>query len=519
MRKKFFFLLFFVSTLVVDAKDFSVASYNVENLFDLQKDGTEYEEYTPNTKLWNKTSLNKKLDNIAQVLRDLDADIVALQEIETQKALENLLHRVPNYKYYKFIKKETSSVGVALISKFPIMKSSAIDVDKFDKNSRDILKATVLIDQKEFIIYVNHWRSKRAVESKRIIYATALNKDIKSLPKNKDYIIAGDLNSNYNEYHTFKFDNNLNDTSGITGINQILNTTIEQNFVKKATMCEYPQKVHYNLWFELKTKDRFSSIYKMEQQTPDNILLPRALFDKKGISYIDKSFYVFNPPYLYKGDYLNRWNIYKAQGYSDHLPIVAKFSTSLQNYDFVTQQKLQVIDTLYNFEQISDFDLEEIVVIYKNKKIAIVKHLDQTLSQRAIVIFNPPAELEVGGVYNFTVEALEVYNGLKEIKTISNIEKLKKIKEYTQYYTDGNMIDLFAYEYQNFIITNLKGIYKKGYLHYPKNKQFSRIKVYFKKDIKRPKDGDRLSIKSGHLGIYKTKVQIVLHSVKDYTVN
>ena len=80
-------------------------------------------------------------------------------------------------------------------------------MNKSNKYSRDILKVKLLVNNKPLIIYVNHWRSKRAAESKRIKYALALKRDIDK-QKNNDYIILGDLNSNYNEYQTFQYDKN-----------------------------------------------------------------------------------------------------------------------------------------------------------------------------------------------------------------------------------------------------------------------------------------------------------------------
>ncbi|KIM08523.1 MAG: hypothetical protein KU28_03795 [Sulfurovum sp. PC08-66] len=68
------------------ATEFKVASYNVENLFDLVNNGSEYDEYIPNRNGWDKSALNKKLNNIAQVICDLNADTVALQEIENINA-------------------------------------------------------------------------------------------------------------------------------------------------------------------------------------------------------------------------------------------------------------------------------------------------------------------------------------------------------------------------------------------------------------------------------------------------
>ena len=40
--------------------------------------------------------------------------------------------------------------------------------------------------------------------------------------------------------------------------------------------------------------------YKNQNNTPDDILIPVALFDNKKLSYVLKSFNVFKPDFLYK---------------------------------------------------------------------------------------------------------------------------------------------------------------------------------------------------------------------------
>ena len=80
---KIFFLLFLVINL--NANTFTIASYNVENLFDLNNDETEYNEFKPNTKSnWNEKSFNVKLENLTKVINEVNADIIALQEIENR---------------------------------------------------------------------------------------------------------------------------------------------------------------------------------------------------------------------------------------------------------------------------------------------------------------------------------------------------------------------------------------------------------------------------------------------------
>jgi len=89
------FLLFILPFLLC-AKPFKVASYNVENLFDAAYQGTEYEEYIPGRHNWTKRMAQIKLDRTAEVICDLDADIIALQEVENESvfnALQSLQQR------------------------------------------------------------------------------------------------------------------------------------------------------------------------------------------------------------------------------------------------------------------------------------------------------------------------------------------------------------------------------------------------------------------------------------------
>ena len=259
--KKLFFLPLFILSLC--AQDFKIASYNVENIFDLKYDGTEYKEYIPNTNTnWNKKTYKVKLKNISKVINKLDADIIALQEIESREALQDLLYYLLKYKYFSFVKNDKSAIGIAILSKFEILETNKIIIKTNKKYARPIQKSKIKIDDKIITIYNNHWPSKRASESHRIEYALTLQNHLTKHQKEEDYILLGDFNSNYNEYQSFKQDKKLNDSYGITGINQVLNTTLNKNFVIKNSIQSYDKTVHYNLWLEKEYQNRFSYKYK-----------------------------------------------------------------------------------------------------------------------------------------------------------------------------------------------------------------------------------------------------------------
>ena len=132
----------------------------------------------------------------------------------------------------------------------------------------------------------------------------------------------------------------LNNTDGITGINQVLNTSFNKKHITYDDVLKIQKKVHFNLWLDLQIKDRFSSKFRNQNNTPDNIIISPALLDTKRISYIHKSFKVFKPKYLYKNKQVQRWKmknrIHQGYGYSDHLPI---YANSLQIKRIETQLK------------------------------------------------------------------------------------------------------------------------------------------------------------------------------------
>ena len=320
------------------AKTFKIASYNVENLFDLTRDGAEYTAYIPNTCYgWSKDIFDTKITNISKVIKGLNADIIALQEVESERALLALRKKLKEFGlYYPWLDladAKATAVKCAVLSKFPIIKKEEIQVDS--EFARNILKIKVDIDGRCLIIFINHWKSKRGPESLRILYAEALVKEVEKLNENADFVLIGDFNSNYNEYRTFRNSRRLNDTFGVTGINHVLRTVIDSKLVTERILTRQPDNTYlYNLWLEIRKKSRWSTIFWKYKNSPDNIIVSKGLYDEKGISYLDNSFNKFAPAYLFKEKRVYRWQRGKkgkgrhlGRGYSDHLPVFAYFST------------------------------------------------------------------------------------------------------------------------------------------------------------------------------------------------
>ncbi len=332
------FLCFLIFPAPLEALTFKVASYNVENLFDMHKDGMEYSAYLPDNHYgWNREMLDRKISNLTRVIKDLNAEVVALQEIESEKALilllESLKRNAVNYPYHKIATAKATSVKCAIISKFPITNKKEIRVD--NDSARNILKVALNIQGKSLIVFVNHWKSRKGPESHRIKYAKVLKKAIDKLPADSDFILIGDFNSNYNEYRIIKYSQKLNDTGGLTGINHILKTLKGSRMVsEKCIASQKDNEYLYNLWLELDKEKRWSYMFAGKKRNLDNIIISNGLLDDKGIAYVDNSFGRFTPAYLFYKKRIYRWQRagrgkgrHLGKGYSDHLPVFAYFST------------------------------------------------------------------------------------------------------------------------------------------------------------------------------------------------
>jgi len=320
-------------TLAYGETTLKIASYNIENLFDLKRSGNEYKEYTPNsTSNWNQKNYKIKLHNSAKVIKDINADIVALQEIESLQALKDLRTTLKQngiyYRYYKIANKKNTTIKVAILSKIPFVYTKEITVTSTNRY-RNILESKFKIDGEDLYIFVNHWKSKAGPESKRIVSAKALIKRVEEIGFDKNIILLGDFNSDYEEYIMFKRQRRHNDTYGKTGINHILKTINQKD---KASRLKPIKNNFYNLWYDTSKHNRYSYIFRGKKEALDNILISQSLLNKEGVSYMHESIRNFDKKYLFKKKSIYRWQLsharvrkHKGKGYSDHLAVIAKF--------------------------------------------------------------------------------------------------------------------------------------------------------------------------------------------------
>lgn len=149
--------------------------------------------------------------NTARVIREVDADIICLVEVENRPILKHFcIDRLPKtnafaaYSYHMVIDgNDNRGIDVALASRFPItdMRSHVDDKDgKKDIFSRDCLEVKVETPAGPLWLLLNHFKSKgygvqAESDAKRLTQATRVGQILNGYDLKKDFVVVcGDLN-------------------------------------------------------------------------------------------------------------------------------------------------------------------------------------------------------------------------------------------------------------------------------------------------------------------------------------
>jgi endonuclease/exonuclease/phosphatase family metal-dependent hydrolase len=348
------------------ATTFTVVTYNVENLFDV--DGVAlFDDYAIEDEdaafSYSRRKFQTKLENIVAALQTFNEgagpEVILFQELEadftpgsTVADLGDFLRQhadrtvaemlgdqwrkhYAGYPSHAWLLKALSDAGLtgyavavspaygmdsgiahanAVFSRFPI---EAFALHRLEQ-ARDIVEAALNIEGHPLTVYVNHWKSGASsperepirVENARVLRGL-IDARLAEDPQ-ADIIVAGDLNSHYNQAILFP--------EIETGINGILGSSGAEDF---------SQTDLYNLWFELAPEARYSEVWRGNRGTLMHMLLTPGLYDAEGISYVDNSFEKLVLPGL-NADAIGRpvrWHFAgeTGGGSTDHFPVYAHF--------------------------------------------------------------------------------------------------------------------------------------------------------------------------------------------------
>lgn len=312
----------------------TIAFYNVENLFDLEKD--------PNTVFHGRTLrgesyytqevYNAKLKNLSKVIADIGRDftgttptIIGLAEIENFNVMNDLVNqdalRESEYSIVHYDSPDLRGIDVGLIYKkgafIPTHSIShglkLINAENASRklHTRDQLVVSGLLEEELVYLIVHHWPSQSGGKGK-------------SLPHR---IKAGELNRKIID-SIFKLDpsakiinmGDFNDAPISSSIKESLITSSSRNEMKTTDMYNPMESMHHKGLGTLAWRDNWSLF--------DQIMVSSELVNK---DFSSMRFYqagIFNPPYLttphgkFKG---YPYRSYSSEGwtggYSDHFPV------------------------------------------------------------------------------------------------------------------------------------------------------------------------------------------------------
>ena len=336
--KKLIFALFLSLWLspLFSQSPFRVMFYNVENLFDTEKNPKKNDgEFTPDGRLhWTFGRYCNKLNNLAKVITaagEWDSPaIIGLSEVENERCMTDLakhsLLKAQDYRYVITHCADTRGINVALMyqrDKFKYLSHKTYKI-KFPQNprkvTRDILHVSGLIQTGDTLdVFVCHFPSRRAGEQEsepdRIFTASVLKSKTDSLMrirKKANIIILGDLNDEPTD-------------------KSILKTLRALPPEKEANPMEL-----YNLFYKY-AKQNNAGTYKYGRQwnVLDQIIVSGNLFDRRqNFHVLPETATIFQRDFMMEKDSSNGgkrpFKTYTGMkhtgGYSDHLPVFVDFS-------------------------------------------------------------------------------------------------------------------------------------------------------------------------------------------------
>ncbi len=302
--------------------DYTVAFYNLENLFDTLDDpNTLDEDFLPDSeKRWNRKRYDNKIFKLGTVISNIGFSktrkapiLVGVAEVENKKVLEDLTGskhlKNKDYGIVHFDSPDERGIDVGLLYQkqhFEVTHSESIvvlvDSQKGDRDyTRDILWVTGNLNNEKIHVLINHWPSRRdgaALTSYKRVAAAEKNREVIGQITSEDpgakIIIMGDFN----------------DDPSSESIRHLVQNDL------------------FNPMERLLTRYSGSTSYRSQWNLFDQIIFSHNFhkYEKGKHCFSDAS--IFNDDFLkiYKGRYKgNPFRTYVGKkykgGYSDHFPV------------------------------------------------------------------------------------------------------------------------------------------------------------------------------------------------------
>jgi endonuclease/exonuclease/phosphatase family metal-dependent hydrolase len=309
-------------------RSLSIMSYNLMTLFDPVDQGGEYQGFSVAKGEWDESLYRLRIRNLASAILAAEPggpDILALQEIENQRALKDLAEALGGYAQLIKPVSEEAPLGCALLSRYPargVRSHRAMPPAAASASvPRNLLEAEFDIYGRHLIVYVAHWKSKLGGAAETEAERRAAAALLASLARARlaadpalAIVVAGDLNVNPDEYERVggayptalrALDAGPGDWLNISG--------------DASALLEHDPGflLFYTPW---PSAEGYSYLHNGERERIDHFLLSAGALH--GQAFLFAGFSAEPPSFLVdlEGRPLG-WNSRRAQGYSDHLPI------------------------------------------------------------------------------------------------------------------------------------------------------------------------------------------------------
>lgn len=297
-----------------------VVNWNLQTFFDATFDGNEYSEYKNEKSGWNQAKYEERLDRLASVIKQLDADVFIMEELEKEAQIQDIANRLSGtfdfsslYTQGFFATNEGASIGCAVLSRYPIEAISVHSLDfrgeEKQPSMRPIMQFTLSKNGKPLTVFVNHWKSKSGGAESSEIWRKRQEKLLarlmkKAKGKNKAVLATGDFNKDISEFDILNGEEVFSAERGksLAKANVILHG--EEDFAV------------YSPWI-LETSEYTSGgsyWYKNEWERIDHFF---AAGDIELTDFCAES----EGEWAYEDGHPRRYQLWNGKGYSDHLPI------------------------------------------------------------------------------------------------------------------------------------------------------------------------------------------------------
>lgn len=198
-----------------ERKLYSVAFYNLENLFDTIHDNgkNDYEFLPDGSYKWTAKKYEAKLQNLSKVLSAVSRDLVpegpaviGVAEAENRRVLTDLVSQpaISNYKFVHYEGPDRRGIDCALLydpAQFTVTNSKLVLSTPYQGDTIHLTRGFLIVDGQlageRVCFIVNHWPSRGAKSPVRV-HAAAQVKALKDSLMRKDkklkLIVMGDMN-------------------------------------------------------------------------------------------------------------------------------------------------------------------------------------------------------------------------------------------------------------------------------------------------------------------------------------